>query len=501
VRRPWLFALGLVLLVAAWAFSDPPSAAPDETVHYIKALAAGRGDLFGRPGSYPAGSESPTQLAYANVNTRAFDVPADMAPPDPCYAHLSARSAACLPHAFHSAPGPMLSYVGVYQPVAYLLPGLAMRLAADPWSAYVLGRLASAAQGMALLALALVLLGAARWRLAGILLATTPMVLFLASSLNPSGPELCSAIAFTAMVLAQAVQGGRDRRLWAGIAASGALLALSRPLSAAWVVLPPAMVIALHGPGTARRVIAAGGGPALAAVGVVAAAVLAAAAWTLAFQHPIGTGATSLPDTLRASLGEPLRLLREEVGSFGQLDAPLPDPAIGAWLALVADLAALAFAVSTWRERIVLAGTGAAVVAITIAESALLILPTGFALQGRYVLPAAVAVPVLAGELVHRHRDRVPVLVARAGWAVVLLGVATIQLLAWLVNAHRNAIGAAGRLNFLVYGDWRPPLGWWPWLALAALGAGLLVAGGAREAWPERPAAPGRRHRTAVRSR
>ena len=46
---PLLLALSVTLLTIAWIVANPPSAAPDETAHYIKALGAGDGDLVGKP--------------------------------------------------------------------------------------------------------------------------------------------------------------------------------------------------------------------------------------------------------------------------------------------------------------------------------------------------------------------------------------------------------------------------------------------------------------------
>src|SRR5436190_20135921 len=46
---PGLFGVFLLLIGLAWALGVPPGAGPDEHEHYIKALAVGGGDLYGRP--------------------------------------------------------------------------------------------------------------------------------------------------------------------------------------------------------------------------------------------------------------------------------------------------------------------------------------------------------------------------------------------------------------------------------------------------------------------
>jgi len=46
---PVALLLGLTLMAAAWSVTTPPGTAADETDHYTKALAAGRGDVRGHP--------------------------------------------------------------------------------------------------------------------------------------------------------------------------------------------------------------------------------------------------------------------------------------------------------------------------------------------------------------------------------------------------------------------------------------------------------------------
>src|SRR3954467_4712694 len=45
---PALLAAGVALLVLAWAFGNPPGAAPGERDHYVRALGAGGLELAGR---------------------------------------------------------------------------------------------------------------------------------------------------------------------------------------------------------------------------------------------------------------------------------------------------------------------------------------------------------------------------------------------------------------------------------------------------------------------
>jgi hypothetical protein len=475
----WLLVAGLALLSLAWLVSDPPSAAPDEPAHYIKALGAGSGDLLGSPGHYATGLDNGPQLAFFNQLVRGFHVPANLAPPAPCFAHLPAQSAACLPTS-SNPPLTELSYVGRYEPFLYILPGMLMRAARDTESAYLLGRLGFAILNLLLLGSAILLLrgAGAEPRLAGVLLAITPMAIFLSSSINPSGPEICASIAFTALLLKQSHEGGRHQRLWIGIAFAGAVLALSRPLSFIWLLLALSLLLALEGPERLRAMFRAGGRTALIGAGVDVLAVLLAIGWTVAFQQPARGSLGDLPARLLASWNQVPELLLQAVGSFGWLDTPLPHKMYWLWLGLTLALLLVAFLLAGWRQRAVLLGILATALAALMAESAVVLMPTGFMLQGRYVLPAAVMAPLLAGEIVYRRRQRMPSLAWALAWALVAAAVAGEQLMAWLVNGHRFAVGTQGRLNFIVHPQWSPPGGWVLCLLLAVLGASALLASG-----------------------
>ena len=47
VRTPLLVTAFLVLMGGAWLMATPPGQSFDEGAHYVKAIAAGRGELYG----------------------------------------------------------------------------------------------------------------------------------------------------------------------------------------------------------------------------------------------------------------------------------------------------------------------------------------------------------------------------------------------------------------------------------------------------------------------
>ncbi len=446
-------------------------------MHYVKALAAGAGDLRGLPNGYRVGSEPDRRLDFVNRNSRAFAIPPGLNPPAPCFQDAPFTPAPCL-NGFPTVPGRVqVSYVASYPPFLYVPVGLAIRAAGREPAALYAGRAAGAAICLGLLLGALG--GAARAARAGpalwgILLAATPMLVYLASSVGTSGIEAAAGVAFPSLLL---LGGGRPLRWWgwAGVGLAGALLATARPLGPAWVVMDVALAAVVSGPHPLWRWLRAGRLGSLLALAGLAAAVVGSLTWTVRYgvPGPLPHGLSGLP----AAVHESRLHARELIGSFGLDDVSLPRPVYVAWATAVACYLGAAFWRAGRRLRVILPLALAAAVAITVAVAALIILPTGFGMQGRYVFPAAAAVLVAAAVALGEVRRPLPGPIPAVAGALVAVLVAGVQVLAFVVNGKRYAVGSAGPVWFVPDAVWAPPAGWLPWLGLAGLGAGALLAG------------------------
>ena len=483
---------GWVLVVSAWVFSNPPGYGPDEPAHYIKALGAGRGELFGGEGGFAVGPGfGPDQLRWINQAARAIDVPAGLAPDGlPCSPSLDAGvSAGCVKTLPSPPAGARDTYVGTYQPFLYVLPGVFARAASTPSEGILLARIAGAVTCLLLLAAAAALLwspGQGGLPLVGLVVATTPMVLFLVSAVSANGPEICAGICLVAAALRLARPGGPSALSWSVAGVAGAVLALSRSLGPAFVLLIALVPVGLLGPGRAWKVVRDGGRWAAASVAVVAAAMAAGVGWEIARQpHPPidPVDAALVGRAARETFGY---LLRQQIGVFGWNEVRLPSAARTWWVACLLGVVVLAAVVAGRRGRLVLAGTVAAGVVVSVVVF-ITVHRTGFPMQGRYVLPFVVAVPLLAGELVARSHGRLPVLRRVPLLPVVTVVAAAGHFAGWAVNARRSAVGIFGPLFFSGHSQWQPPLGWGPWLVVAATGSLLLVAAG-MSAYFQRPA-------------
>jgi hypothetical protein len=99
---------------------------------------------------------------------------------------------------------------------------------------------------------------------------------------------------------------------------------------------------------------------------------------------------------------------------------------------------------------------------------------SGFAMQGRQVLPVLMLIPLAAGEIVHRRLGRDSARVYE--WALIggVAAIAAFQAYAWGYEASGNA-GGSDAPAYYAASTYSPPGGWAPWIAVAALGTAALL--------------------------
>jgi hypothetical protein len=479
---PLLLVPAYVLLALAWMLGNPAGAAPDEPAHYLKALAVAGGHPAGRPVHLPVSPSDDERQTWMKRTTRGVDVPAGLSPAGlGCNALHPTESARCQRVA-HPADQPSrgLTYIGTHQPLVYLLPGALARLGHDPVTAIRLGRVGNALTSVGLLLAAVALLwdrDAGVVSVVGLVVAVTPMVVFLASSLTASGPEVAGAVCFLAALLRLGRRSSGEEPAWAwvALAVGGVVLASSRTLGPLWVVLLALVAVAVDGPGPARRAVRAGGRRAVWSLAAVAAALAGGVGWELAVQPHGGVHAGELVRLVGPSLRQLPELVRQQIGVFGSLDAAMPPVAYRCWSLLVLALVLLALWVGTRRQRAVLVVLPVAIVAVTVAVAALNRSQTGFGMQGRYVLAFAVALPLVAGETLFRNRPAHGAFAGEPLLALVLVSAAAVQALGWYVNARRSAVGTEAPWLFIGRSEWSPPLGWYPLVAVVAVAAGMMA--------------------------
>jgi hypothetical protein len=472
--------------MTAWALADPMLSGPDEPAHIIRAEAIVRGQLIGTPvkagqGFVPQPEGDPEVFVHVpgvleNVNTLRYW----------CYIFNPDVTAACAP----TISGPphdirTETYVGRYPPLYYAVVGLPSL--ADPGPPGIIGmRLVSALLNSLLLAAALAL-GLRRSRLAalGVLAAVVPTAVYYGASVNPNGFEMSAAVCFFASVLALVLPAPKPPSLPHILTAttSGCLLALARGLSPLFVVIALAAAATVADRDRlkelARRRAARLGGAvlALALVAAVAWIVAADALLELAIPYPARVGNLHL---VRLALDATPHYLSEMIGVFGANNIPAPLFATVVVVAVAGVLVVGALLVGSRRERLALGGLLVAVVVVPIAADVIGAHRYGFGWQGRYTVPIAVGVPILAGLVLarrlpgHGRRSLAETADRLVLPAALLLGAAQFLCLWW--DLRRFMVGARGPLSGVFHhGIWQPPLDG-PVILLLALAGVVTVS-------------------------
>jgi hypothetical protein len=487
MRPSWLWALpcaaGIFCLLAAWIFATRPFAAPDESSHYLRALSIANGTLVGPKVPYEGSYANAAQLKWAQQNTRGVTVPPKLAPP----------GVNCETGHPDTGPQPCIegTEVGNYHPLPYLLPALVQTASSRADTALWLSRLASALPCLLFLLLALALLWTGSvWSVAGLLAAITPMVLFVSSVLNPNGLQIAAAVAFFAGLLRIArAPAAVSGRVHLATTVAGVVTILAWQLGPVFAALELAVTAGLLGRAGLRDLWRSTSHGWRIAFPVSLGLALCA---YLVYGFASGVSHSSFGirpffPSLQAGFHQLDPVLHDSVGTFGTLSIRLPTAVYWIWWLLVLLLVAVAAAVGRARERVLLGTTCVAVVALPVLFYAWAYRFTGFGLQGRYMLPAVLLIPLLAGEIASRHAGRLTQ--ARLGAPVLTGALAVLALLqgyAWWFAA-RDAAGTQGTVNLFAHATWKPPLGWVPWIVLAGVGCVALLVFAAEPLRDSRP--------------
>ncbi len=471
-------------LAIAWAMTNPPFAAPDEANHYLRAVGISDGSLVGRRVLDTNPALDTKQLAWTNQATRSVVIPPGLAPGGfACELSSETKSAACTltattnREAIHAN-----TEVGTYQPLPYLLPAAVLGADHHVGGSLRLARLTMVAVWVAALAVAMWALWDEQLGLAsltGLVVAVTPMVVFVGASVNGSSLEIISSIAFFASLL-RLIRPSAGRppptQAWLVAGVSGLMLALSRSPGPIWVVLDLTIIVLLAGFKPARSTFRTGGRPALLAATAALVGIALNRLWEAAYGPRVNI--TWLPklESLQAGRREVQQSLQDLVGHFGYLNVPLPNVVLIAWALLALTLAWFGVRATDRRGRIALAVAVAISFLSPIYLFAAVIRNTGFGLQGRDYLPVVALLPLLAFELIRRNPP--PPRVVAQLFAIVALVAAVIQFIAWWINSRRYAVGSNGPWWFPSHAQWSPPAGWGLWVAVVLTGALTIAACG-----------------------
>lgn len=470
-RRDAMVFVGLVLVFSAWALANPVSGAPDEPSHVIKAAGTVRGQLMGE-----AGPDGDTR--------RYMRVPAGLAQTHAltCYAFDSTHTANCDVGEIPDDGSLVLTVTTAdnYNPLYYAIVGLPS-LVVDGLPAFYLMRIVSGMICAALLTVAFAAVRRTRsssWLSFGLLAATTPMVVFLSSSVSPAPVEICASIAIWCL-LGVTLQDRNDAlfsRRFAAICIVAAFLLQLRSLSPMFLAIALLVSIACVPWHRTRDVLAdRRAWPWLALVGLSA---VVAVAWTLLSGSNTVPGPPGFPQftpwyAFQWTVGETSIYFLNILGTFGWVDTHLPLFVHIAFVAIPVLILVVGFAMAKIRVRGVILALGAMCIMVPTILQSLQAAQIGPFWQGRYFLPAVVGLPILAALAVRSaslRRDGGDPIAPRAVAVGSVVWAGSIAV-AFAVNLHRYTAGVPA--EWFGQNRWSPPL---PALLLVAvLGLGLWL--------------------------
>ena len=478
-RRTWLTAfLVFCLLGAAWSLAMPYDGPADELQHVLRAYGVWSGQVL---------PSTPDLLVPQSLVPHGLDTLAS------CFrwqhtvsAHCAATAGANTAQIHHLIWFP--SNAANYSPIYYWLVGWPIRI----WPTYfgiIAARLLTTLFMSAFIAFAITALSRvkhSRWMLAGLLVALTPVTVNLEGGVNPAGPEIVVGLALFAALIAIV----DARRPSAGLVrlacVSAAFLAVFRSFGPEWMVL--ILAVSALGLGWPRLLNPRGWLPGLRRVlgnrtlqrwlplSVVG---LGFGLYWDEFTGGVGNlaaGSTAGQIGLAHAYVDELwsRTTYYTDGfialtSYG--DVPTPQLVFYIWFGVCAALILLALAVSSWLNRLRIAGTIAAAYVILIYPDAETVTHGWWLSQGRYALPFIVGAPLLAAHALGEQRLLAAVHLRKLTrlMALILLPIQLVMLYLTMIRFE-----SGGKHLNVLHGSWHPALG--PELPLLVCCAGIAVA-------------------------
>ncbi|MBJ7609781.1 MAG: DUF2142 domain-containing protein [Candidatus Dormibacteraeota bacterium] len=500
-----VWCASLLLLGVAWVVINPAPSGSDEPAHYIHALATGGGEIVGPHALFPSRDANfPDAVNLWDQSSRRFSVPARIAPastfactagnwsvPATCTngSRCERWAAACATEPPTTGSVSLVTYTGDYEPTFYVLPGVVARLANNDVNGLRAARLGGLLVAVALLGMAGLLLWDRRepaMSLVGLLISVTPTVMYMNSVVNPNGGEIVSSIAFIAALLRIRRDGEATSRFtWMAAGVSGALCGFSKIDGPAWVLVATVAIVALLGIKGSFAIVRHGGRWAAFAVTAAAVGVLADQVWwhfivgVPTFLHPASSGIRYITEIA----GAVPQLVQQMIGAFGWGEGDISAGSFTylVWSVMAVGVASLAMLVASRRERVVISALVAFDIVYMVVTGAVARVEFGFGgtgTLGRYLLPLVVITTLTAGEVLTQNHRRLGSLSPRRLVAGIAITTAACQFVSLWMAARAYAVSTTGPLLFLGKSQWYPPLGWAPWLALAAIGcSGVAVVG------------------------
>ncbi|MET3808957.1 DUF2142 domain-containing protein [Arthrobacter sp. UYEF3] len=456
-------------LVTLWILATPLMAYPDEPAHTVKAAAVARGQFFPAPGeSYGHGVHVQVPSYIANIQSQM------------CFAFLKDKTANCAPAIpmGDTLPTIGVTSAGLYNPVYYWIVGLPSLFISGAPAIYAMrivsGLLSAAAYAAGFTALSR--LRNPKWPIIAATVATTPMVMFLASGINPNSIEVSASMAaFCGLVSilenSKQLHRARPGILTVGVAAI--TLANTRNISPLWLLCGGVAALLFF----KRADIAAifRNKLVLFVSGITAIGVSLGVAWSFlmltapasAGDAPLGisnfNGEVRPYNAFLTMIDRSFDYVSQYIGVAGWLDAPMPQGVIMFWNMLFVGLSLLVFTVRPYRAQFGFWAALAMLVIVPALVQAAIVNTSGYIWQGRYSLPIFMIAMISTGLALRGKAldSRSPS--QRTLGRILILAMCVAHLYGFLTVLRRYVVGLTDFGNWqtmFTVPSWQPPLSW-----------------------------------------
>ena len=442
----------LFSLMLVWSFLTPLFAGPDEPANFIRSAAVVRGEWVGE--SYPVSIEKQYWTTYVQIDPQ-FGTANEIAS---CFAFHPAQPGCGIALEDASVVDvPTWTMMGRYPPLPFVFSGIGTVFGATSLSAHVARAMTSFVCAL-LIACSAYAIMRRKQSLLGLLVALTPGTIFLASAMNTSAIEICSAIALWS-ILPSIHQGQvSDRIIQYAFIVAGVMLIATRPIGIVMYVI--VSIISWLTFGSTRFI-------AFIKTNKVALSIHALTAtfmtwWYVAvYSHQTspslttGSKKASLATQINQSLNHIPELLDQVVGNFGWLDAPIPRGALWLYGIFFTVLIAASLSQLGKRHALMLFLLTITVICSSIAIDINYYAMLGwFGAQGRHIAPILVGIPLLVGAKVGFGR-RIQIAIV-TGWSMAMVW-------AGLGALRRYTVGINGPNAFTMRNNrtWNPTGGFW----------------------------------------
>ncbi len=469
-RRTWtaITASSLALLLASWLLLIPLLGGTDEAQHAIASYADAH-LITHRPSPY---SYQPAVQAIREPGTFAF-LPAES------YCLALGRTANCRvpidlcaffehsnrcnePLIGSNRPSAAMTYTARYPPTYFSLVGLPTFVSTSPGVLYAMRMVAAIINGLLLFG---ALFAVFRWGrrpglIAGLAVALAPSVLALSVVINPSGLEVCAALcAWTAGILLATTGGPPPLALTRMTGLGATALALSRPSSPAWLALIVIVVGLIARPSRRRELLA---DTHLRRWGLIAlVATIFTMTWVVLVHSgevltTIGYRTRSNGQNMIMTLRMSETWLHQTIGLLGRTLFYVPTTTLMLWSAagLALIVAGLLGCRGAHRGRkLALPFIMVVTLAVPYGLSLLWHQNPEFIDSGRYGLPAAVGIALVAGGLMPSTRTMTRLTVG----IIVACGIGEVVAFAGMLNLFSHGTRALPWKGGTL-GTWSPPV-------------------------------------------